>query len=481
MAILRARKGPSSGAVYPVFSSKQPTVVGRDPQCDAALGDVRASRRHARVSIVQGEWILEDLQSSNGTLLGGKKIDRARLAEGSSFQIGATLLSFHPDELPAFPELELSDSRVAEVLREDCGVFVLRARQLAMDRELRMDWLHPSRSLPDDLWPKLARAVEEASSFQDPGLLPVLHSAADPAHEGVFLVFRGVHPSLSEKLQFVLDLPLEERLGVFRQIVEVILERAACDSLRSPVGLAHVSLEVKAGGSPSVYLPALDLAAWVAEHTDQSAHLKEYAAYLPPEHQEEGRAHDSTPPRLPSISSVMYNLGAMGYHILTKQRPCGDGDVKTCLENHKRLQPAPANLLDPAIPPEVSALLCRLLDKDPSRRPADRQEVVDVICRAAYTRAESPPAAVPPPPSRPRISKAPRSAPIPARPPSIPARAPSTPARAPSMPARAPAAPEDGKWRFESLKYLPLWTIVWIGLFFLARLLSKAVFRAIDG
>ena len=99
MAILRARKGPSSGAVYPVFTSKQPTVAGRDAQCDAALGDARASRRHASISIVQGEWILEDMQSSNGTFLGGKKVDRARIGEGSVLQIGATLLSFHPDEL----------------------------------------------------------------------------------------------------------------------------------------------------------------------------------------------------------------------------------------------------------------------------------------------------------------------------------------------------------------------------------------------
>jgi hypothetical protein len=321
--------------------------------------------------------------------------------------------------------------------------------------------------------------MEDASGFQDPGLLPVLHSSENPEEEGTFLVFKGVYPSLSENLQLVLDLPLEGRLQVFRQITEVILERAACESLRSPVGLAHVSLQVKTGGTPSVYLPPLDLAAWVSEYTGQSAHLKDYVPYLPPEHPEGDRTRPS------SLSSAMYNLGAMGYHILTKQKPCGDGDIKSCLENHKRLQPAPASILDPAIPSAVSALVDRMLQKDPARRPGDRQEVLDVICRAGGNLAGGnlaggnlaggapaggPTTAAPPPPARPKISK-------PARAPAIPV---ASGGRA-ALDGRKATKPEDGKWRLESLKYLPLWTIVWVGLFLLARFLSKAVFRAMDG
>src|SRR5438093_13231986 len=103
MAVLRVRKGGQEGAIYPVFTTCQPTYLGRDPQAEIPLIDGRASRRHASLSHSQGQWVLEDLESSNGTFLYGKRVDKSMVQEGSSTHIDVTSLSFDERDLPPPP------------------------------------------------------------------------------------------------------------------------------------------------------------------------------------------------------------------------------------------------------------------------------------------------------------------------------------------------------------------------------------------
>ncbi len=50
-------------------------MIGRDPACDIILTDSTVSARHARLFHRQSQWWLEDLRSTNGTLLNGQGID----------------------------------------------------------------------------------------------------------------------------------------------------------------------------------------------------------------------------------------------------------------------------------------------------------------------------------------------------------------------------------------------------------------------
>ena len=69
------------------------------------------------------------------------------LRASPAIQIGASLLSFHAGEAPPCPGFEIHGAQPRETLWEECGVLVLRAEQSAMDREIRVDWLHPSREI----------------------------------------------------------------------------------------------------------------------------------------------------------------------------------------------------------------------------------------------------------------------------------------------------------------------------------------------
>jgi DNA-binding NtrC family response regulator len=70
-------------------------VVGRDAPSDLVIRDASLSRRHARFRVEDGEVVVEDLGSTNGTLVAGERVERAPLAPGDEVTLGALLASVH--------------------------------------------------------------------------------------------------------------------------------------------------------------------------------------------------------------------------------------------------------------------------------------------------------------------------------------------------------------------------------------------------
>jgi hypothetical protein len=70
-------------------------VVGRLSGCDICLSDVNASREHAAFVRQPEGWAIEDLGSTNGTLLNGVAVERAQLHDGDVIEIGLTRLVYH--------------------------------------------------------------------------------------------------------------------------------------------------------------------------------------------------------------------------------------------------------------------------------------------------------------------------------------------------------------------------------------------------
>ncbi|PKK91538.1 MAG: hypothetical protein CVV64_07225 [Candidatus Wallbacteria bacterium HGW-Wallbacteria-1] len=76
--------------------SKNPLTIGRTPENDVAVSfDKVASRRHAQVEFRDGEYLVSDLGSRNGTLLNGKKVEgEVHLNNGDVITIGDTDIRF---------------------------------------------------------------------------------------------------------------------------------------------------------------------------------------------------------------------------------------------------------------------------------------------------------------------------------------------------------------------------------------------------
>ncbi len=73
---------------------RERTTVGRSPECDIFLDDVTVSRRHAVVAKRDGEFVIQDLESLNGTFLNRKRIEETALSDGDELQIGKYKLTF---------------------------------------------------------------------------------------------------------------------------------------------------------------------------------------------------------------------------------------------------------------------------------------------------------------------------------------------------------------------------------------------------
>jgi DNA-binding winged helix-turn-helix (wHTH) protein len=77
--------------------SEGDNIIGRDPSCSVYVDDPDVSRRHAliRIDSVHKSALLEDLESTNGTLIGRSRIKTPTpLANGNVIYVGSVELKF---------------------------------------------------------------------------------------------------------------------------------------------------------------------------------------------------------------------------------------------------------------------------------------------------------------------------------------------------------------------------------------------------
>ena len=84
--LLVGAQGAQLGRVVPVQGAE--FVVGRAADCALWLDDSGVSRRHARLVLSAETYTVEDLESANGTYIGGERIATRELRDGDVIQFG---------------------------------------------------------------------------------------------------------------------------------------------------------------------------------------------------------------------------------------------------------------------------------------------------------------------------------------------------------------------------------------------------------
>jgi hypothetical protein len=72
-------------------------VIGRGTDADIRLPDTGVSRKHVDVVVEDGVAVAEDLGSTNGTLVNGRRISRQPLSDGDVIRIGHSVLVYRRD------------------------------------------------------------------------------------------------------------------------------------------------------------------------------------------------------------------------------------------------------------------------------------------------------------------------------------------------------------------------------------------------
>ncbi len=81
-----------------VYSVDKPAVSLGRSEADIVINDSEVSRKHCQVRIFDEYLFLIDMESTNGTFVGGKKVLTARLNFGDTFTIGNTTLAVNREE-----------------------------------------------------------------------------------------------------------------------------------------------------------------------------------------------------------------------------------------------------------------------------------------------------------------------------------------------------------------------------------------------
>jgi hypothetical protein len=93
-----------AGAVLVVNGENLPLsppgiVVGRGNDADVRVDDPGVSRRHLEVRVQEGpdgpQVSVQDLGSTNGVLVDGRRVDQATLTDGATIRIGNTTMTYH--------------------------------------------------------------------------------------------------------------------------------------------------------------------------------------------------------------------------------------------------------------------------------------------------------------------------------------------------------------------------------------------------
>jgi serine phosphatase RsbU (regulator of sigma subunit) len=101
MASLLTIKGPNPGQRFALHGDS--VLIGRQEDAAIHLDSLAVSRQHARLHCHGGEYFIEDIGSSNGTFVNGRRINApTRLGERDALQIGPYVLHLKSDP-PAGP------------------------------------------------------------------------------------------------------------------------------------------------------------------------------------------------------------------------------------------------------------------------------------------------------------------------------------------------------------------------------------------
>ncbi len=114
--------------------AKEALTIGRKPDNDICIDNLAVSGYHARVDKVGYDYILTDLQSTNGTFVNDKKISSHKLRHGDNIIIGKHVLLF-----------VASEKERAEAEKAKEPVF---NKTMMLDTEKQRELLAKQQSLP---------------------------------------------------------------------------------------------------------------------------------------------------------------------------------------------------------------------------------------------------------------------------------------------------------------------------------------------
>jgi tetratricopeptide (TPR) repeat protein len=171
----------------------------------------------------------------------------------------------------------------------------------------------------------------------------------------------------------LIDNAPEHRLSVEQAIS---IAEAVCLGLQyaHAKGVIHRDIKpsnvwLSGDGTPKVGDLGLALAVDLSRLTNEGMMVGTYY-YMPPEQAMGGEI---------TVQADLYSLGAMLYEMVTGRPPFTGDDMVAVIGQHINTPPVSPSWYRPDLPPALAALIMKLLEKDPQKRPSSATEVLKAL------------------------------------------------------------------------------------------------------
>ncbi len=247
---------------------------------------------------------------------------------------------------------------------------------LATDRQLGRDVVIktlPSELMSPDAGERFKREIRTAARLQHPNIVPLL-SAGDADGIPWYTMPWVDGASLRERLQRD-RVPVFETIGILRDIARALAAAHAKGVVHRDIKPENILLTSGAAlvtdfGVARALSHAAE--AGVAFRTGTGISVGT-PAYMAPE-------QFAADPEVDHRADL-YSWGIVAYELLTGHHPFEGTTGTALLKAHMGTTPAVVSA--PGLSPAISSMIARTLEKDPARRPASAQEVLDALDAAS--------------------------------------------------------------------------------------------------
>ncbi len=166
--------------------------VGRSDQNDVTVHHQSVSSQHCLISFVDGEWLLEDLKSTNGTFINGERVSRHTVKNGDRVLLGLVAYRFADGELKleaTHPEVSTASPSTNDKDSQSRNLKVIGLSAVALISVVAFTFLTLNRNSGSDTTvPDPTLVSKEVDLFSQPAKLSQI---IDTARESVLGVECG--------------------------------------------------------------------------------------------------------------------------------------------------------------------------------------------------------------------------------------------------------------------------------------------------
>ena len=240
---------------------------------------------------------------------------------------------------------------------------IYAALDLRLDRQVAVKIMHPHLAQDEKFVERFIREAKAAASLSHPNIVSVLDQGWNQGGVPcVYIVMELVEGSTLREFLFE-----QGALGVERTL-QLLMPVASALAAAHALGIVHRDIKpenVLVSKEGRIKIADFGLARGAllgSTMTAESSVILGSVSYLSPEQVQRGIA---------DARSDVYSLGIVMFELLTGEKPYkGEDPVQIAIRHVNERVPAPSTI-NPALPPEIDALVLRATDIDPDKRPRD--------------------------------------------------------------------------------------------------------------